>query len=47
MNKSNKIIDTQIIIDKSNNHIYNKKEGKNPFLLQFKQLKYYYNLGKN
>ena len=46
MNKSNKIIDTQIIIDKSNNHIYNKKGGKNPFLLQFKQLKYYYNLGK-
>ena len=27
-------------------NIYNKKEGKHPFLLQFKQLKYYYNQRK-
>ena len=27
----------------NNNHFYNVKEEKNPFLLQFKQLKYYYN----
>ena len=31
---------------KYHNHIYNKKEGIPPFLLQFKQLKYYYNLRK-
>ena len=28
------------------NHIYNIKEGTQPFILQFKQLKYYYNQRK-
>ena len=28
---------------KYHNDLYNKKEVKHPFLLQFKQLKYYYN----
>ena len=31
---------------KYHNHIYNIKEGMPPFQLQFKQLKYYYNLRK-
>ena len=31
----------------NNNHFYNVKEEKNPFLLQFKQLKYYYNKRMN
>ena len=45
-NESNISINTKILGNQYNNHIYNKKEGKRPFLLQFKQLKYYYNLRK-
>jgi len=39
-------ITNNLLLNIYDNDIYNKKEGKNPFLLQFKQLKYYYNLGK-
>ena len=34
---------TTLLEEHFHNHIYNKKEGKHPFLLQFKQLKHYYN----
>ena len=44
INKSD--LSTKILEVDYHNHIYNKKEGKHPFLLQFKQLKYYYNLRK-
>ena len=37
------ITKTTFIGEHFHNHIYNKKEGKHPFLLQFKQLKHYYN----
>jgi len=39
-------LNTKIIEKQYNNHIYNEKKGKFPFLLQFKQLKYYYNQRK-
>jgi len=39
-------ITKNVLENKYHNHIYNKKEGKHPFLLQFKQLKYYYNQNK-
>jgi len=40
-NESN--MNTKIVENHYHNHVYNIKEGKHPFLLQFKQLKYYYN----
>ena len=40
------IITSNLLVNEYDNHIYNKKEVKHPFLLQFKQLKFYYNLGK-
>ena len=43
-NKNKSYMNTKLLED--HNHIYNKKEAKHPFLLQFKQLKYYYNLRK-
>ena len=43
-NKNKSYMNTKLLED--HNHIYNKKEGNHPFLLQFKQLKYYYNLRK-
>ena len=39
-------LDAKILDFSNQNYNYNKKEGKHPFLLQFKQLKYYYNLRK-
>jgi hypothetical protein len=39
-------IKTNILEAHYHNHIYNVKEEKHPFLLQFKQLKYYYNTTK-
>ena len=41
-----KDFNAKILEKKYHKNIYNEKKGKNPFLLQFKQLKYYYNLGK-
>jgi len=43
---SQTFLNTKILGDLYHNHIYNEKKGKYPFLLQFKQLKYYYNLNK-
>ena len=40
------LITNNLLLNVYDNDIYNKKEGKYPFLLQFKQLKYYYNLRK-
>ena len=42
--KNKSYMSTKLLED--HNNIYNRKEGKNPFILQFKQLKYYYNLRK-
>ena len=39
-------MNTKIMVNHYHNYIYNIKEGKYPFLLQFKQLKYYYNMNK-
>jgi len=39
-------ITNDLLENENHNHIYNKKEGKHPFFLQFKQLKYYYNQRK-
>ena len=47
MDDSNEInISTKLLEIHYHNHIYNVKEKKHPFLLQFKQLKYYYNTTK-
>ena len=40
------LITENLLLNVYDDDIYNKKEGKHPFLLKFKQLKYYYNLGK-
>ena len=44
INESN--LSTKVMEKQYKNHIYNEKKGNHPFLLQFKQLKYYYNLRK-
>ena len=41
------LLDTKILDFSYQNYNYNKKEQNHPFLLQFKQLKYYYNLTKH
>jgi len=46
MENSSEVQNTQMLESQYHNHIYNKKGEKHPFLLQFKQLKYYYNLRK-
>ena len=45
INESN--LSTKVMEKQYKNHIYNEKKGNRPFLLQFKQLKYYYNLTKH
>ena len=39
-------MNTKLLEKKINNHVYNEKKGKYPFLLEFKQLKHYYNQRK-